>query len=132
MPYLRIETRGDWLRPRADELFAGIDAALVRVLQVPPDDALIRLICHDPALIRLPRGADPAAVFIDVALFPGRPPETKRRLYRELCAALAALDVPAARITIALHEIGLGDWGIGGVPASELHFAFLAGPAGAP
>lgn len=128
MPYIRIETCGDWLKPRAAALFDAIDAALVKVLKVPPADSLIRLVCHDPELIRLPRGAAPDFVLIEVALFPGRSPETKAALYRELTAAAAALGVDAARVTIALVEIGLDDWGIGGRPASRLQFAFPIEP----
>ena len=128
MPYVRIETRGDWLQVQAAALFAGIDAALVRVLQVPPDDALIRLQCHDPALVRLPRGAAPDFVLVEVALFPGRSPDTKAALYRALTAALVALGVTETRVTIALYEIGLDDWGIGGRPARELKFAFPLQP----
>lgn len=128
MPYVRVETCGDWLKPRAAALFAGIDGALVRVLKVPPDDSLIRLVCHDPELIRLPRGAAPDFVLLEVSLFPGRSPATKAALYRELTAALAALGVEAARVTIALCEIGLDDWGIGGRPASQLQFDFPIQP----
>lgn len=127
MPYISIETRGDWIKPMAAALFDNVDAALVRVLKVPPDDAMIRLTCHEAELIRLPRTADPHLVFVEVALFPGRSPEVKRALYRELTAAVAALGVAEAQITIALHEIGLKDWGIGGRPASELQFAFPIG-----
>lgn len=127
MPYVRIETRGDWIKPMATALFDNVDAALVRVLKVPPDDALIRLTCHETELIRLPRTADPHFVFVEVALFPGRSLEVKRTLYRELTAAVAAIGVAEAHVTIALHEIGLEDWGIGGRPASELQFAFPVG-----
>lgn len=124
MPYVRIETRGDWLRPRAPELFAGIDAALVRVLKVPPEDSLIRLVCHDPDLVRLPRGADPHFVFIEVALFPGRSADAKAMLQRALTAALDPLGVAPAAVTVALVEIGLDNWGIGGQPASRMLFPF--------
>ncbi len=124
MPYVRIETRGDWIKPLAAALFTVVDAALVRVLKVPPDDSLIRLICHEPELIRLPRTADPHFVFLEVALFPGRSLDAKRALYRELTAAVGALGVTESQVTVALHEIALDDWGIGGRPASELQFAF--------
>lgn len=124
MPYIRIETCGDWLKPHAAALFAGIDAALTRVLKVPPRDSLIRMHCHEPDLISLPRGAEPDFVLLEVALFPGRSPDTKAALYRELTAALAALGVAPSRVTIALLEIGLHDWGIGGRPAHEVYPLF--------
>jgi len=128
MPYVRVETRGDWLKPQAAALFAGIDGALTRVLKVPPKDSLIRLQCHEPELISLPSGADPRFVLLEVALFPGRNQETKAALYRELTAAVAALGVAKSQVTVALYEIGLDDWGIGGRPARELRFDFPLQP----
>lgn len=124
MPYVTIETRGDWLKPRAAELFAAIDAALVRVLKVPPEDSLVRLVCHDPDLVRLPRSADPHFVFVEIALFPGRSLDTKTMLYRELTTALAPLGVAPEALIIALRETGLDNWGIGARPASAVQFSF--------
>lgn len=124
MPYVCIETRGDWIKPKAAALFAGVDAALVRVLKVPPADSMIRLICHEPELMQLPQLADPHFVFLQIALFPGRSLDAKRLLYQELTAAVSMFGVAESQVTIALHEIGLEDWGIGGRPASELQFSF--------
>lgn len=125
MPYVRIETVGDWLSPEAPQLFERIDEVLVAVLGVPPRDAFMRLHAHRPALTRLPEGADPRFVLLTVSLFPGRTPETKRTLYARLCAALGTLGIPCGAITIALEEIALPNWGLaGGIPASELAFGF--------
>ncbi len=128
MPYVRIETGGDWLKPRAAALFDAIDGALTTVLKVPPNDSLIRLHCHDPAMIRLPRGVDADFVLLEVALFPGRNADTKAALYRELTAALGRLGVTESRVTVALYEVGLDDWGIGGRPAGEIQFGFPLQP----
>lgn len=132
MPYVRIETRGDWLKPLARELFTAVDDVLVKVLRVPPGDALIRLVCHDPALIRLPSGADPQLVAMEVALFPGRRPGTKAALYQEMAAAVAPLGIGAEGLTIALVEIGLDDWGIAGRPARDLSLPFPLDPESRP
>lgn len=124
MPYVRIETRGDWIKPMATALFDNIDAAITRVLKVPPHDSMMRLICHEPALMRLPKTADAHFVFIEVALFPGRSANVKSLLYSELTSAVTQLGIAESQVTIALQEIDLHDWGIGGRPASELQFAF--------
>ncbi len=125
MPYVRVETVGEWLAPRAAELFDRIDQVLVAVLGVPPRDAFMRLECHPAGRARLPGGADARFVLLRVELFAGRSLDSKRALYRGLAAALAELGVPPAALTVALDEIALDNWGLqGGTPASELAFGF--------
>lgn len=125
MPYVRIETRHGWLQGRNDELFDGIDRALVAVLGVPPGDSLLRLHCHAPQMIRLPQGCDPRFVLLEVALFPGRSLATKRALYRALTDAVAALGVPPEAVTVMLHEVALDNWGVrNGQAASDVRFDF--------
>ncbi len=126
MPYVRIETCAGWLEWRSEELFDGIDRALVAVLGVPPGDALLH--CHADGMIRLPRGCDPRLVLLEVALFPGRSLATKRALYRALTDAVAALGVPREAVTVMLNEVALHNWGIrDGQPASEIRFDFAIG-----
>lgn len=128
MPYVRIETRHGWLEGRSEELFDGIDSALVAVLGVPPGDSLLRLHCHAPAMIRLPRGCNPRFVLLEVSLFPGRTLVTKRALYRVLTDAVAALGVPPDAVTVMLNEVALDNWGIrNGQAASEVTFDFAIG-----
>lgn len=128
MPYVRIETGAGWLEGRSEELFDGIDRALVAVLGVPPGDSLLRLHCHAAEMMRLPRGCDPRFVLLEVALFPGRSLATKRALYRALTDAVAALGVPPAAVTVMLNEVALPDWGIrDGQPASDIRFDFAIG-----
>lgn len=125
MPYVRIETVGDALKARSQELFDRIDEVLVAVLGVPPADSFMRLECHAPALSRLPAGAHPRFVLLRVELFAGRSRETKRALYRGLCAALDEVGVPAAAVTVALDEIALENWGLkGGQAGCDLDFGF--------
>lgn len=125
MPCLRMETTEGWLLGRNAELFARIDAVLCRVLQVPPNDSLIRLSEYPPHQLSRPAANGPCYSYIEVALFAGRSLDTKRALYAGLTQTLAELGVPAADVTIALIEVGLDNWGIrGGKPASDFSFGF--------
>lgn len=125
MPYVRIETGQPWLAQRSEQLFDGIDRALADVLGVPRGDSLLRLHCHAPGMIRLPRGCDARFVLLEVALFAGRSLATKRALYRALTDAVAALGVPPDAVTVMLVEVALENWGIrNGQPASEAQFDF--------
>lgn len=125
MPYVRIETRQGWLEGRSEELFDGIDQALVDVLGVPPGDSLLRLHCHATEMIRLPLGCDPRFVLLEVALFPGRSLATKRALYRALTDAVVVLGVSPDAVTVMLNEVALDNWGIrNGQVASNVNFDF--------
>lgn len=125
MPCLRIETTQGWLAGRSAELFARVDAVLCLVLKVPPRDSLIRLNEYPEHDLYRPTSAGPCYTFIEVALFAGRTLETKRALYAALTQVMVDLGAGADDVTIALHEIGLDNWGIrGGRPASEFDFGF--------
>jgi phenylpyruvate tautomerase PptA (4-oxalocrotonate tautomerase family) len=124
MPCILIETRGGWLQDRSAELFDRIDAALVAVLKVPASDSLIRLRQYDEGELRLPGHAGPRHTLVQVALFAGRSGETKAALSRALTGALLALGVPAADVIVALQDVPLENWGIGGRPGTEIAFGF--------
>lgn len=124
MPCLRIETTRGWLQD-SEALFDRIDAVLCRVLKVPPNDSLIRLNEYPREKMRLPAKSGQHYVFIEVALFAGRSPETKRALYGGLTQVMADFGAAAGDVTIALHEVALENWGIeGGKPASDIVFGF--------
>lgn len=125
MPCLRIETTQGWLEGRSAELFERVDAALCLVLKVPPHDSLIRLNEYPEDKLYLPASAGKCYTFIEVALFAGRTLETKRALYSALTHVMVDLGAAADDVTIALHEIGLENWGIrGGRPANDFSFGF--------
>lgn len=125
MPYARIEIPAGWSAVLKGELLAAVDAALVDVLGVPPDDAFLRLFEYTGEDARVPRRHGPLFTFIEIQLFPGRRPETKARLYRQIVERLADLGIPPQDITIALLEIAPADWGIcGGVPAATVDPGF--------
>ena len=59
--------------------------------------------------------------FIQVTLLEGRSVEQKHDLIRRLTEATAeAVGGDPQRIRVALYEVSADDWGIGGVPVSEL------------
>ena len=58
---------------------------------------------------------------IDVSLVEGRPPEVKAALIRELTeVAERVLGAPKASIRVLLREVPPENWGVGGVPKSEV------------
>ena len=122
MPYARIEIPATWTLCTHQHLLDTVDACFVSVLDVPPQDAFLRLNTYDaPASSRVPLCHGAHFVFIEIHLFPGRTIETKRRLFRDLIDRFAELGVPQNDVTIALIEVPLENWGLrGGRMAADL------------
>jgi len=124
MPSTRIETRKGWLGSRRADFLEAVQQSLVEGLLIPDRDRDIRLIQLDPEDFLLPAGANPCRTTIEIALFTGRSIEAKRRLYQALVTRLAPFGLVAADIKVLLVEVDRPNWGLNGVPASELDLDF--------
>jgi phenylpyruvate tautomerase PptA (4-oxalocrotonate tautomerase family) len=106
-------------------LLEAVRDAVVAGLRVPESDVIVRIdeLAHQDVL--LAAAASRKLTIVNLRMFLGRSPETKRRLYRAIAHGLAPLGVPPDELQIVLHEPPLESWGIkGGVPASELELGF--------
>ena len=120
MPVAKIEVRRS--RP-AEQVQAFIEAvyqAQREALKVPEWDRQIRYIEHKPEHFAIPPGWSENYTFVEITLMPGRSLEAKRDLYRSIVRRFGELGVPARDVIIALHEPPLENWGLRGLPASEL------------
>lgn len=124
MPSTRIETRKGWLGNRRADFLEAVQQALVEGLLIPDRDRDIRLTQHDPEDFLLPAGANSCRTTIEIALFTGRSIEAKRRLYKALVTRLAPFGLVATDIKVLLVEVDRPNWGLNGVPASEMELAF--------
>jgi phenylpyruvate tautomerase PptA (4-oxalocrotonate tautomerase family) len=124
MPSTRIETRAGWLGTRRAEFLKAVQQALVEGLLIPDRDRDIRLTQHDPEDFLLPPGAGPRRTTIEIALFTGRSMEAKRRLYAALVRRLAPFGLEAADVKVLLIEVDRENWGLRGLPASEIDLGF--------
>jgi phenylpyruvate tautomerase PptA (4-oxalocrotonate tautomerase family) len=120
MPIAKIEV----LRHRPPhEVAAFIDAvyqAQLEALKVPVWDKQIRYIEHKPEHFPIPPNHTENYTFIEILIFPGRSLTAKRNLYASIVLRLGELGVAASDINIALLEPPLDNWGIRGLPASEI------------
>lgn len=124
MPVAKIEVRRS--RP-ASEVQAMIEAvydAQREALKVPEGDRQIRYIEHRPEHFAVPPGKTENYTFVEIILFPGRSLEAKRHLYQALVRRFGELGIQATDLFIVLHEPPLDNWGIRGVPASEMDLGF--------
>ena len=84
----------------------------------------MRLTEYDHDAFIVPTGKGATYTFVEVTLFSGRSLDAKRRLYRATVEQLGRFGVPDSDIKIALIEVPPEDWGIRGLPASEINLGF--------
>ncbi len=124
MPFAKIEV----LRARpAHEVAAMIDAVYVAQLQalkLPEDDKQIRYVEHRREHFPVPPGKTENFTFVEIQMFPGRSLEAKRKLYQGIVQGFGKLGIALTDITVVLHEPPLENWGIRGLPASEVDLGF--------
>jgi phenylpyruvate tautomerase PptA (4-oxalocrotonate tautomerase family) len=108
----------------ADGILRAVRQSLVDALQVPDDDPTVWLTEH-PA-DRVSPGTRPGieATLVQVTLFAGRSPETKRRLHAKLAERLAAAGVPPATVLVFLVESPPENWSIAGMSQDQVDVGF--------
>ena len=120
MPIARIEV----LRSRPDaEIQAMMQAvyeAQREALKVPEDDRQIRYVEHKREHFPIPPGKTENYTIIEISIFPGRSLEAKRNLYRGIFQRFEKLGIQASDLIVILNEPPLENWGIRGLPASEV------------
>lgn len=124
MPATLIEIRRRI--PAEDEvaLIEAVQAALVEALKIPETDRTVRLIVHEPHRFAIDPSRDDRFTLITVHLFEGRSINAKSALYAALVRNLGALDIPANHVKTVLNEIPRENWGIRGVPATQIDLGF--------
>ncbi|HEX5057623.1 MAG TPA: tautomerase family protein [Gammaproteobacteria bacterium] len=124
MPLAKIEVR----RPHSPEivrlLIEAVYQAQREALKVPAGDRQIRYIEHKPEHFAVPPGKTENYTFVEIILFPGRSLEAKRKLYQSIVRRFGELGIQASDVFIVLHEPPLENWGLAGIPASEVNLGF--------
>lgn len=124
MPSTRVETAKGWLGTRRADFLEAIQQALVEGILIPENDRDIRLTQHDPADMIRHAGASERYTNIEITLFTGRTIEAKRRLYAALVTRLAPFGLLPHEIKVVLIEVDRQNWGLRGLPASEIDLGF--------
>jgi phenylpyruvate tautomerase PptA (4-oxalocrotonate tautomerase family) len=129
MPLTTIDIRTTYPAPVEVEIIEAVQKALLETLELPEHDRNVKLAVHAPhRMIVPPTLAQPEKrTVVNVAMFPGRSVEAKKRLYQaivknlENCAAAIARD----HVLICLQEVPFEHWGIrGGQAASDVDLGF--------
>ena len=124
MPATTIEVRRRYTPDQEVGIINAVHAALVESLKIPESDKTIRLIAHEPHRFTADPRRDDRFILISVDLFAGRSLQAKKQLYASIVRNLAAFNIPADHVKVLLREIATENWGIRGVPASEIELGF--------
>lgn len=123
MPLAKIEVRGAFSIEVRDGLIEAVYEAQREALRVPVDDRHIRYLEYPAERFSV---ADPGAstVLVEITIFPGRSADAKRSLFASIARRFAALGVSPDDLIVVLHEPPLEDWGLHGVPATDVDLGF--------
>ena len=124
MPSTRVDIIKGWLGDRRADFLEAIHRALVEGIRIPDNDRDIRLTEFDPANVIKPVGSSPRHTNIEITLLTGRSLEAKRRLYAALVTHLAPFGLAPGDIKVALIEVDAQNWGLRGLPASDIDLGF--------
>lgn len=120
----KIEVRRSRSSEDVQGLIEAVYLAQREALKVPDGDKQIRYIEHKPEHFAVPPGKTENFTFVEVLMFPGRSLDAKRALYNSILVRFAEFGITAADIMIVLTEPPLENWGLRGVPASEVDLGF--------
>lgn len=124
MPLVKIEVRKSWPPAQVQAMIEAVYLALREALKVPEGDRQIRFVEHKPEHFHVPPDKTENFTVVEIDMFSGRSLGAKRALYQAIVNNLAPLGLTPSDIFIVLHEIPLENWGIRGVPASEIDLGF--------
>lgn len=126
MPKSLVEVRRHYSPEDEAALLEAVHESLVDAFRIPPGDRGVRLVVHEPQRFAVsPALTQPDRyTLITIECFAGRSLEAKRALYRGLGERLERLGIPGDHVSVVLHEIARENWGLRGVPASDVDLGF--------
>jgi phenylpyruvate tautomerase PptA (4-oxalocrotonate tautomerase family) len=124
MPVTTIEVRRRYSPEQEVAIIEAVHAALVEGLQIPLWDKIIRFVAHEPHRFTSDPGKGESFTLVSIDLFAGRSLKAKRALYAAMAERLAPLGIARDHLKVLLREIPREDWGIRGVPASEIELGY--------
>lgn len=124
MASAKIEVRKSRSASEIADLIDAVYQAVREALKVPDNDNHIRYIEHKPEHFAVPPGNSENRTFVEITLFPGRSLNAKRKLYQSIVRRFGELGIVPSDIFIVLNEPSLDNWGIRGMPASEIDLGF--------
>jgi len=101
-------------------LMEAVQDAITTTLGLPAHDRNLRLCVHGADEWLLPEGTTDKYVLVEIALFAGRTPETKGRLYAAIVANLERIGVGKNDVFIRIVDQPRENFGIRGGQRADL------------
>lgn len=124
MPIVKIEVCRSRPAAQVAEIIEAVYQAQLVAFKLPADDRQIRYVEHRPDYFPVPPGKTENYTFIEFQVFPGRSIDAKRKLYQGIVSRFAAFGIEPRDIIIVLHEPPLENWGIRGLPATDVDLGY--------
>ncbi len=124
MPKVKIDIREGRTEEHKKRLLEAVHEALVEAIKIPEDDRIQLLQEHKAVNFEIPPYKTELFTLIEITMFQGRSMEAKRKLYQAIAEKLEPLGIMKQDIMIILLEPSLENWGIRGLPASEINLDF--------
>ena len=124
MPQVKIELEKGNSKEFLHSLINITMKCVQEILKLNQTDRNIRLMEYENGLFFT---KPPYRVLIEIAMFQGRTPETKKKLFQKIVSELSSnLDLKKEEIFILINDQPKENWGIrGGIQASEIDFEAL-------
>ncbi|MFO7171953.1 MAG: tautomerase family protein [Bacillota bacterium] len=125
MPQVKVFATRETINTYRPAISAGIHAALVEALGIPPGKPFQHFVALEPENSVLPPDRSPQYLLIEISLFSGRSTAAKKNLIRSLYRELTArTDITPANIEVILYEAPPENWGIKGRPGDEVELSY--------
>ena len=124
MPLAKIEVRRSRSSSEVQALIESVYLALREALKVPEDDRQVRYIEYKPEHFAVAPGKSENYTLVEITMFPGRSLDAKRKLYQAIVRRFGELCIEPVDVMVVLQEPPMENWGLKGVPASEVDLGF--------
>lgn len=125
MPLVKIEIYKGKGKAYKQAILDGVHKALVTAFRIPENDRNQRIYELDEENFERNTNKTDQFSIIEITAFKGRSMEAKRKLYREIFHNLKRdPGIPESDILVYLIEPQLENWGIKGLPASNINLGF--------
>jgi phenylpyruvate tautomerase PptA (4-oxalocrotonate tautomerase family) len=121
MVQVKVYGLSDRLSPQIQSMSDVIHACLMNVIAVPAEKRFHRFIALEPEAFIYPKDRSENYTILEILMFEGRSPETKKQLIRLLFERFQVeLNIAPLDLEITLIETPKANWGVRGLPGDEL------------
>lgn len=124
MPIAKIEVLRNRPTVEIQAMMQAVCDAQCEALKVPENDRTVRYVEHKREHFPIPPGKTENYTIVEINIFPGRSLEAKRNLYKGIFQRFEKLGIQASDLIVILNEPAMENWGICGLPASEVEIGF--------